>query len=303
LPAQIPAECLARSVGGRSINLYGDATERPCKVEPERPFAGGDRELSERFRHARPASELQEQGLGVALRRGCPRRATRKNRAERARTSQPGDSSDRLDQGINRDEPLAEGRLERALDYFGANNLAKVEQSTGDRGDAKAIDLTDLGGLEAPWAVQAVRARTSGGGRELNDPRLDPVEAPEGRGSAAEAHHCRSNARRTGENGSVQVMAPLGFPLFEAGLSGSPLRAEHEPATLANEPTALERQRYPVAAEPEPAKLVVPGYAELLVKEGYGRNDMKVHHKRAHSASSQGLAHKVWTGGHGSMAR
>ncbi len=62
-------------------------------------------------------------------------------------------------------------------------------------------------------------------------------------------------------------MAPLGFPLFEPGPSGSPLRTEHEPTTLANEPTALDGQRDPVTAEPELAKLVVAGYAELLVKK------------------------------------
>ncbi len=195
MPAQIPAERLTRSVGGRSINLHGDAPSRPRKVEPERPFAGGDRELSERFGHARPASELQEQGLGVALRRGCSGRTTGKNRAERACSSQPWDGSNRLGQGVNRDEPLAEGRLEGALNYFRADNLAKVEQSTGDRTDAKAIDSTDLGRLEGPWSVQPLRARTSGGGGELNDPRLDAVEAPEGRGSAAKAHHCRSHLR------------------------------------------------------------------------------------------------------------
>lgn len=87
----------------------------------------------------------------------------------------PRDRSNRLDQGVNRDEPLAEGRLEGALDYFGADNLAKVEQSTGDRCNAKAIDSTDLGRLEAPWSVQALRPRTSGGGGELNSPRLDAV--------------------------------------------------------------------------------------------------------------------------------
>ncbi len=198
------------------------------------------------------------------------------------RPSQPRDGSNRLDQGVNRDEPLAEGRLEGAFDYFGADNLAKVEQSTGDRGDAKAVDLTDLGRLEAPWSVQALRARTSGGGCELNDPRLDAVEAPEGRGSAAEAHHCRSHPRRTGKNGRVQVMAPLGFPLFEPCRPASPLRplrTEHEPTTLANEPTAVDGQRDPVTAEPELAKLVVAGYAELAVKDARERNNMKLHHK------------------------
>ncbi len=53
-------------------------------------------------------------------------------------------------------------------------------------------------------------------------------------------------------------------------------------------------------AETEPAKLVVAGYAELLVKKTQGRNNMKLHHKRP---ASQRLAHKVWTDGHGSMAR
>ena len=291
MPAQIPAECLARGVGGRSINLHGDATKRPSKVEPERPFAGGDRELSERFGHARPASELQEQGLGVALRRRRPGRTTGKNRAERACPSQPRDGGNRLDEGVNRDEPLAEGRLERALDYFAADNLTKINKSACYRGDAKAIDLTDLGRLEAPWSVQARRARTSGGGCELNNPRLHAVEAPEGRGSAAEAHDSRPHPRRTGKNGRVQDMAPLGFPLFQPGRSGSPLRTDHEPTTLANEPTALDRQRDPVTAEPELAKLVIAGYAELLVEKMERRNDMKLHHKRSHVArsGSQGL--------------
>ncbi len=65
-------------------------------------------------------------------------------------------------------------------------------------------------------------------------------------------------------------MAPLGFPLFEPcrpAVPLCPLRAEHEPTALADEPTALDGQRDPVTAEPELAKLVVAGYAELPVKE------------------------------------
>jgi hypothetical protein len=86
-------------------------------------------------------------------------------------------------------------------------------------------------------------------------------------------------------------MAPLSFPLFEPGPSGSPLRTEHEPTTLANEPTALDAKRDPVTAETEPAKLVVTGYAELVVKKSKRRNDMKLHHKRSRFATSgsQGL--------------
>jgi hypothetical protein len=196
--------------------------------------------------------------------------------------------------------PLAAGRLERALDYFGADNLAKVEQSTGDRGDAKAIDLSDLGRLEAPWSVQAPRARTSGSGCELNNPGLDTVESPEGRGGAAEAHDRRPHSRRTGKNGRVQVMAPLGFPLFGAGPPGGPLRTEHEPTTPANEPTAVDGQRDLMTADPLSAKLVIAGDAGLLVKNPERQNNMKLHHKWYHFTRS---AHKVWVGGHGSMAR
>jgi hypothetical protein len=163
--------------------------------------------------------------------------------------------------------PLAEGRLERALDYFGADNLAKVNKSAWYRGDAKAIDLTDLGRLEAPWSVQAPRARTSGSGCELNSPRLDAVEAPERRGSAAKAHQCRPHPRRTRKNGRVQVMSPVGLQLTGASPGGGPLRTEHEPTTLANEPTAVDRHGDPVTAEPELTKLVIAGYAELLVKK------------------------------------
>jgi hypothetical protein len=58
LPAQVPVECLARSVGGCSVDLHGNATKRPSEVEPERPFAGGHRKLSQRFGQTRPTSEL-----------------------------------------------------------------------------------------------------------------------------------------------------------------------------------------------------------------------------------------------------
>jgi len=86
-------------------------------------------------------------------------------------------------------------------------------------------------------------------------------------------------------------MAPLGFPLFEPGRSGTPLRTEHEPTALANEPTAVDGKRDPVTAEAELAKLVVAGYAELPVKEALRWNDMKLHHERSHIATSglQGL--------------
>jgi hypothetical protein len=73
-------------------------------------------------------------------------------------------------------------------------------------------------------------------------------------------------------------MAPLGFPLFGPGPSGGPLRTEHEPTTLANEPTAVDGQRDPMAADPLFAKLVIAGDAELLVKNTRRQNNMKLHH-------------------------
>ncbi len=62
-------------------------------------------------------------------------------------------------------------------------------------------------------------------------------------------------------------MSPVGLRLTGAGPRGGPLRTEHEPTTLADEPTAVDRERDPVTAEPELAKLVVAGDAELLVKK------------------------------------
>ena len=84
-------------------------------------------------------------------------------------------------------------------------------------------------------------------------------------------------------------MAPLGLPLFEPcrpAIALRPLRTEHEPTALADEPTAVDGQSDPVTAQPELAKLVVAGYAELPVKEAWNWNDMKLHHKRSHIATS-----------------
>jgi hypothetical protein len=95
-------------------------------------------------------------------------------------------------------------------------------------------------------------------------------------------------------------MSPVGLPLFGAGPPGGPLRTEHEPTTLAHEPTALDGQRDAMTAYPLFAKLVVAGDAKLLVKDPWQQNNMKLHHKRHYFISP---AHKVWVGGHGSMAR
>jgi hypothetical protein len=65
-------------------------------------------------------------------------------------------------------------------------------------------------------------------------------------------------------------MAPLGVALFEPcrpAIALRPLRTEHEPSALANEPTAVDGQRDPVTAEAEIAKLVVGGHAELAVEK------------------------------------
>ncbi len=55
-----------------------------------------------------------------------------------------------------------------------------------------------------------------------------------------------------------------------------------------------------MTAYPLFAKLVVAGDAKLLVKDPWQQNNMKLHHKRHYFISP---AHKVWVGGHGSMAR
>ena len=91
-------------------------------------------------------------------------------------------------------------------------------------------------------------------------------------------------------------MAPPGVPLFRPGARGGPLRIEEQPTALAQEPTPVHSHRDPVAADPDLAKLVVAGDAELLVEKTEPQNNMKLHHNQHHPT-------RVCCGGHGSMAR